>query len=261
MTRKILTQIALPACLVAATAACSLVENGKHDPTSPFADPAPQASGTPPAQTPGSTPQTPGPTPRIPDPVPRVYNPATKVYEPAPLVYNPATNAYEPASQAGSPAPRRDEDVHYGPERGDWELLLGGTGSNDKDFDNGSIGFSGSIGYFLTDNLELSLRQNLNWADFGDSTYIATTRGAIDFHFEIGHVYPFIGANLGYLYGDDIDDTWEAAPEVGVKWFVKDDTFIYAMGEYQFFLENTKHSDSGFDHGNFVYSLGIGFTF
>lgn len=167
----------------------------------------------------------------------------------------------EPAPTAADPAPRRANDESYGPEKGDWELLLGGTGTNDKNFDTGSFGFSGSIGYFLTENFELSARQNLNWADSGSSSYIGATRGALDLHFDLGRVYPFIGVNLGYVYGDIVDETLEAAPELGLKWFVKPDTFLYGLAEYQFFFKHTDDVDSGFDNGSFVYSLGVGFTF
>jgi len=253
MTRTALMQIVQLVSLVAATTGCYAAA-GNYDSSSvldasAFADPVPAD----PAQ------QTPGPPPRVPDPVPRVYNPATNTYEPAPLVYNPATNSYEAGPQG--PAPRHEEGEHYGPEKGDWELLLGGTGSNDHSFDAGNIGFSGSIGYFLTNNFELALRQNFNWSDVGNSTYIATTRAAIDYHFDLDRVYPFIGVNLGYVYGDNVDDTWEGAPELGLKWFVKPDTFIYGMAEYQFFFDNTSHIDNGFNHGIYVYSIGIGFTF
>src|SRR5688572_23623882 len=36
--------------------------------------------------------------------------------------------------------PQSKGDV-YGPENGDWSFTLGGSGSNDKDFDEGSFGF------------------------------------------------------------------------------------------------------------------------
>ena len=196
------------------------------------------------------------------------YDPALPVPAPAPRATVPAPEAAEPVSAtanavpaADDPAPRRRDDESFGPEKGDWELLLGGSGTNDNNFDTGSLSFTGSLGYFLTENLELSVRQNLNWADSGDSTYIAATRGALDVHFDLDHVYPFVGLNLGYVYGDQVDETLEAAPEVGVKWFVKRDTFIYGLIEYQFFFNDTDSVDDGFDRGAFVYSLGIGFTF
>lgn len=142
---------------------------------------------------------------------------------------------------------------------GNKELTLSGSGNNDNDFENGSIGLAGSFGYFLTDAFEVGVRQSFNWADAGESSWAASTRAFADFHFDLGQWRPFVGANLGYVYGDDVDDTWEAAPEAGVKYFVNDTTFIFGMVEYQFFFDDTDGIDDGFDDGQFVYSLGIGF--
>lgn len=145
-------------------------------------------------------------------------------------------------------------------KQGDWELTLGGSGSNDNDFDAGGGSVSGSLGYFLTDNFEIALRQTVSYANTGDdSAWNGSTRGAIDFHFDLGRWQPFIGVNIGYLYGDNTTDTWEAAPEGGVKYFVNDTTFIFAMAEYQFFFRDAGDADEAFDDGQFVYSLGLGF--
>ena len=151
----------------------------------------------------------------------------------------------------------------YGPSDGDWEFLLAGTGSNDKDFNNGSGGFTASLGYFLTESLELGVRQSLSIADFGETTWIASTRVAADWNFKLDKFVPFIGVNLGYVYGDDdfVDETFFGAPEAGIKWFVKPETFIELLAEYQFFFENSDELDNGFEDGQFVYTLGIGFLF
>src|SRR5262245_24278221 len=144
--------------------------------------------------------------------------------------------------------------------QGNSELTLSGSGNNDKDFDAGAISVAGSYGYFLTDAFEIGIRQGVGWAGSDDNTsWSASTRGFVDFHFDLGAWRPFVGANIGYVYGDEIDDTWEAAPEAGVKYFVNDTTFIFAMVEYQFFFQDTDEFDNAFDDGQFVYSLGIGF--
>ena len=151
----------------------------------------------------------------------------------------------------------------FGPRRGDWELTLGGSGSNDKNFDVGSGSIDGSIGYFLTDGLELSVRQGVIFADTGDGTdfWNGTTRGAVDYHFNLDRVRPFVGANFGGFYGDTITDTWAAGLEAGFKFYVKAQTFIFAMGEYQWLFKDSSNADDNFDDGRFLYSLGIGFNF
>ena len=140
------------------------------------------------------------------------------------------------------------------------ELTLSGSGNNDKEFDSGAVSVAASFGYFLTDSFEIGARQSISYADSsGGSSTSASTRGFIDYNFDLGAWRPFVGLNIGYVYGDDVNDTWEAAPEGGVKYFVNDTTFIYAMVEYQFFFSDTDEIDNAFDDGQFVYSLGIGF--
>jgi hypothetical protein len=145
-------------------------------------------------------------------------------------------------------------------QAGNWELTLGGSGSSNKGVTQGSFAFNGSLGYFFTKDLEVALRQSLGYTDFNQGTTItASTRAAIDYHFDLGNWKPFIGANGGYSYGTNgVEDTWEVAPEGGVKFFVNSTTFIYGMVEYQIFFH---HGNGSFDKGAFVYSLGLGVAF
>ena len=147
-------------------------------------------------------------------------------------------------------------------EEGDKELTLSGSASNGPDFDGVFIGANASLGYFLTDNLELSIRQSLTYTDVGvGSALNGSTRVAADFHFDLEALQPFVGGNFGYVYGDAVNDTFEAAPEAGVKYFVNSTTFIFAMVEYQFFFDTADDVSSSFSDGQFLWSLGLGFRF
>lgn len=147
-------------------------------------------------------------------------------------------------------------------EEGDKEITLSGTAANGSDFDGVTGGINGSIGYFITDNLELSLRQTITYSDIGvDSALNGSTRVALDFHFDLEAFQPFVGANFGYVYGDAVNDTFEAAPEAGIKYFVQDRTFIFVQAEYQIFFDSAEEADDAFEDGQFVYTLGIGFRF
>src|SRR5688572_33060155 len=42
-------------------------------------------------------------------------------------------------------------------EQGNWELTLSGSGVNDQDFDGGSVAVQGSLGYFMTKEIEVGL--------------------------------------------------------------------------------------------------------
>jgi hypothetical protein len=144
--------------------------------------------------------------------------------------------------------------------QGDWVLTLGGSGSSDNDFIDNDFEFDGSLSYFVSDQIGVGVRQGVSFNDVegSDDDWNASTVVFADFHFNLGRWQPFIGAEIGYLYGDNVDDTWIAGPEGGVKYFVNSTTFIYGMVEYQFFFEDTDELDSSFDDGQFVYSLGLG---
>ena len=151
-------------------------------------------------------------------------------------------------------------------QQGDMELTLGGNANGGKDFDGLSGGINASLGWFLTDQLELGVRQSVNYTDVNTppnagGQLSGSTRVFGDFHFDMGAWQPFIGANIGYAYGDAVSDTWEAAPEGGVKYFMNSTTFIFATVEYQFFFDQADNIDDAFDDGQFVYSLGLGVKF
>lgn len=146
--------------------------------------------------------------------------------------------------------------------QGKWELTLVGSGSSDESFDGTTLSTEAAIGYFISDNLELVVRQGIAYADRpGDDDWNGSTRGGIDFHFGFDPLYPFIGANFGMVYGDTVKEQFIAGPEAGLKCLVNDTTFLFGMIEYQFLFDDADEADDNFDDGRFVYSLGIGFTF
>jgi len=150
----------------------------------------------------------------------------------------------------------------FGPTAGDWELMIAGSGSNDNDFDNGSGALAFELGYFLTDGLAVSVRQTAGFASLGsDDSWTGSTTGALDYYFDLGRWRPFVGVSLGYLYGDDVNESFVAGPEVGVRYYVLEDTFINVRGGYEFTFEDADDADEAFDDGRFVYSLAIGFHF
>lgn len=150
--------------------------------------------------------------------------------------------------------------------RGPFEVELSASGINGNKFNGFSGALNVGLGYFITqDQLEVGVRQSLQYTDIGTPrTLNGSTRVAVDFHIPLGdqnQFLPFAGANVGYVYGDSVRDTWELAPEAGLKWFVGPDAFVYAQVEYQFFFRSGSNFNGGFKNGQFVYSAGIGFRF
>jgi len=137
-------------------------------------------------------------------------------------------------------------------EAGNWSLELSGQGSNDKDFRTGNASVQFNLGYFVTKELEVGVRQQLIWSD-GGSAWAGATAAAADYHFDLDRWQPYVGGFIGYSYGSDVSDAWTAGPEVGVKYFVNTTTFIDVNAAYEFDLNN------GIDSGAFLYTLGLGF--
>src|SRR5688500_7541838 len=118
---------------------------------------------------------------------------------------------------AASPAAVRADD--------NWEFTLAGSGTSDKDFD--ATQFSGDAGLGLhLGPVVIGGRQTITYTDAGemvDSLFSGSTRFFGDLEFKLGPIAPFIGANIGYIYGDLVQDQFIAGPEAGVKWYMGDD--------------------------------------
>ena len=179
------------------------------------------------------------------------------------LAVTAETTALAIPSLSTGPAPAAQQthslgDPVYGPMQDDWVVALGGTGTNDQDFSNGGFNVAAEVGKFLDERQQVSLRQTVAYADFGSSAWNGVTRIAYDYHFLDENWRPFIGANFGWVYGDTVDETLAAAPELGFKWFFMDRVFLQALAEYQFFFEDADDADDAFSDGQWIYTLAFG---
>lgn len=149
------------------------------------------------------------------------------------------------------------------PTAGTQEIALSGAGSSDKDFDSTLLNVQGSWGQYLNDSSLWGIRQFVGIFDTeGESTkFQGATRVFYDYHFGTGNTRPFIGASLGGIYGDNVDDTFMAGPEIGLKHWVNDSTFITGMVEYQFLFDSGSEAEDTYDDGTLFYSLGLGYNF
>lgn len=147
-------------------------------------------------------------------------------------------------------------------DQGDWYFTLSGSGASDKDFVDNGFSAEGSLGYLTTDNWSLGVRQQVAFNDNpgGDNDWNASTSLFTDYFFEAGRWAPFIGASIGYLYGDGVDEQFVAGPEGGVLFWVNSTTFIQGLVQYQFLFEDADEAEDAFDDGRFLYSLGLGVT-
>jgi hypothetical protein len=145
--------------------------------------------------------------------------------------------------------------------QGDKEVLLNGSGVSAQDFDSTIFAINGSLGYFFTNHIEGAIRQGVAFTSVEDqgSSWNGSTRGAADYHFDFGRLWPFVGGSFGATYGDDVSDTWQIGIEGGAKYFVNSTTFIMGMIGFDWFFEDDENDQ--FDEGQWVYTVGIGFKF
>ncbi len=154
--------------------------------------------------------------------------------------------------------------VQAAPAAGDREITIQGTGTSDKNFDTNVFSAAGSYGWFTTDQSEWGIRQSVGVSDTSNSSsrWNGATRLFYDYHFTANSTWvPYIGASLGYIYGQETKETFSAGPEIGLKYYVKDKTFVSIGAEYQFLFDDSKKIDNTYDDGAIFYGLGVGFNF
>src|SRR5690349_8180267 len=87
-------------------------------------------------------------------------------------------------------------------QAGDWELTLGANAAHGPDLNGVNLAGTGTLGYFLTKEVELGVRQSIGYSDTSagsnGSSWNASTRLALDYHFDLGRWQPYVGANIGY---------------------------------------------------------------
>ena len=164
---------------------------------------------------------------------------------------------------AAAPLTALAQQNYVGPQAGDKEFSLSGSGSSDQNGDNANFGISGDLGYYLTPDLEMGIRQSVNYDNPANSNsdWNGATRGFADYHFLHNAFRPFVGGSLGGIYGDNVNDSGFAGLEVGAKYYVREKTFVTGRAEYQWFFDSADEADNRFSDGAWAYTVGLGFNF
>lgn len=143
--------------------------------------------------------------------------------------------------------------------KGDRTLTLGGSGGSDKNFDVSYISVHAGTAWFLSDNVSVGVRQELSFVDlYGSDEWSGSTRLGMDYVMNLSNISPYVGASIGYVYGDRINNQFIAGPDLGVMIFVNDTTFISLAVEYQILFEGADDTSVAYDDGRFVYIMGLG---
>ncbi|MFU8789467.1 MAG: outer membrane beta-barrel protein [Methylobacter sp.] len=139
------------------------------------------------------------------------------------------------------------------------EFLLGGTVKTSRFFDDNDGGINAQLGYYLTQQLELSGRQYGFINSSNGSTSVQGASGLFtDYHVDLGIFQPFVGVGGLFNYGSNQQsNSFDVGAEAGIKAFVMPQTFVSAQGTYLRPVD-----DFGNGHKSYaLFSLGVGFTF
>jgi len=153
------------------------------------------------------------------------------------------------------------------PRQGEKEFSISGTGLSDRNFDSGSFGVTGDLGWYTRNNMVLGIRQSINYASIEgvriqDDFWNGSTRGYLNLQLSDNRARPFIGASFGGIYGDGVKNSSFAGLETGIKYYVQTKTYFLARVEYQFFFSSSSDADNAFkDDGAWAYTVGLGYNF
>lgn len=146
-------------------------------------------------------------------------------------------------------------------EQGDYSFTLSGFVGAPKDTSGVATGIKTELGYFLTKELQIGIRQDVSFIDNNEDTPGVDSSGwggrsaaMAAFHFDMGALQPYIAVVAGYEYPEFVEGTPFVAPEVGIKYFVNGTTYLYGNVAYYY---TTSFPTNSFFEGGF----GVGFRF
>lgn len=133
--------------------------------------------------------------------------------------------------------------------------------------DVGTLSADVSYGYFFNPVVELGIRQagNYSFVDDARDRWLLSTAPFLNLHWNQDPdqlVVPYLGMFVGAVY-NDVDVTGALGPQVGLKFFLNQQTFLNVAYRYEWFwnqIEQGGLTDEA-DDGNHVGTVGIGFVF
>jgi hypothetical protein len=147
------------------------------------------------------------------------------------------------------------------PRDGAHEVQVSAGFFSAQDSDSGTLNIDLSYGYYLTPGWQIGFRQALNslFVEDARDQWSATTSPFFNYHFRVSDIiFPYLGGFIGAVWNDR-DITGTLGPQVGVKFFVHDQTFLNLGYRYEWFWDKFERIDDSSDNGNHVFNIGVGF--
>ena len=140
-----------------------------------------------------------------------------------------------------------------------WKFIHFGSSLSDKQSNTTGIISSPETRKFP--NLERVIRQDASITHSPDDSAWNDSINVINYYFGKGAWFPLVGLSMGYLQDDEEKNQFVAAPEIGLKYFMNSETFLYGLVEYQFPFNNIADMNDAYDNGRIKFGLGFGLTF
>ena len=136
--------------------------------------------------------------------------------------------------------------VQSTPSSDSWTLTLGGSGTTTTKGDS-QTAFGVEVGIGRTGNLlfpiETGVRQSIGYASGNGGNTVFGTKLYNDWTvLKVKSVDVFAGGNAGATYGN-VPLEFSAAPEAGLRWWLKKDVAVVGRIEYPFSLNSGKAAD------------------
>jgi hypothetical protein len=156
------------------------------------------------------------------------------------------------------------------PKSNDNEILLSASLFRPVNSGSGSFNADGVYSYhFGNPAWELGVRQSFTYSfsEENSDVWNAVTAPLVRYNILTDSIFgiprrdefvPFIGGLLGAVWNDS-DITGTTGPEVGLRWYARESTFLLVSYRYEWFFESLSNSDNS-QTANNVVALGIGFN-
>ena len=170
---------------------------------------------------------------------------------PAPAPVAEPTPEPAPPVVAAAPEEPEQEDRSFFSLGAYYGYNLRDDGDEDKDGSSHLAGLNLSYTYALTDWMGLGLEQAVFY-NFGteDDGFGGRSAAGLNFGLLDWDVIPFVGGNIGYIYGSGIEDDFFAGPEIGL-----------ALGPISAKLAYDMPFDRSWDEGIVSATIGLGLRF
>ena len=147
-------------------------------------------------------------------------------------------------------------------EKGEHTLMLSGGGISSEDFSGNKTALEVELGYFWTDTFATAVRQELSHENFGRrGLFSASTAIAADRFWALPQVSPFVGANVGVVYGNHRGTEIMLGPEAGVRKRIGEVVFVNLMAQYEMVRDPKAQTPDERWGGRFAYTLGLGMRY